>query len=90
MIEKAGSYPVYFPPEHVALSQKVLMSLTYEQTLEIANVFYFVNKQANKLFSGLKLDERQRVLHKAIHNSAINCCLSLEEAARAEKEGGIK
>lgn len=92
MIEKSGSYPVYFKPEERRgiESHKALVALTYEQILEIANVmFYFDNILARrpKLFGGVKVDDKAHALHKVIHNSCVNCCLSLEEADRVAKEG---
>jgi hypothetical protein len=93
MIEKNGTYPVYFCPDERkgVQSHKALVSLTYAQILEIANVmFYFDNVIASrsKLFGGVRIKEETAALHKSIHNAAVNCCLSLEEADRCEKEGG--
>lgn len=91
MIEKGHNYPAYSVPSEALNSHKAMVSLSYEQMLEIANVMYYVDKVSASLpglFGGIRLDERLRGLHKAIHNSAINCCLSLEEADRVEKEGG--
>jgi hypothetical protein len=91
MIEKAVKYPAYAPQEVKMLSHKVSICLTYEQIIEIASVFYYVNLVLARLprwLGGLKLDESKRVLHKAIHNAAVNCCLSLEEKYHFEQEGG--
>jgi len=93
MIEKNGIYPVYFCPDERAAvqSHKALISFSYAQILEIANVIFYFDKviiSRPKLFGGLRIDENTAALHKAIHNAAVNCCLSLEEADRAEKEGG--
>lgn len=93
MIEKNGTYPVYFCPDERkgVRSHKALVSLTYAQILEIANVIFYFDKviaSRPKLFGGLRIDEETAVLHKSIHNAAVNCCLSLEEVDRCEKEGG--
>jgi len=90
LIEKKRKYPAYEQPDPKLFQKKALVSLTYEQILEIANVFYYINTSLAKLpkFFGVpKLDEAHRALHKAIHDCAVNCCLSLEEAARIEKVG---
>lgn len=92
MDETGKKYPAYRVRDERVNSRKCLMSLNYEQILEIASVFYYVNKLAdNRFFNrGLRLDEHARSLHKSIHDAAINCCLSLEEADRCEREGGKK
>lgn len=91
MIEKAVRYPAYEPSDPSVLPRKAMLSLSYEQILEVANVFFFVNKHlAGKIFGGIRLSEKQRVLHKAVHDAAVNCCISLEEYNRIEKEGSSK
>jgi hypothetical protein len=80
MIQKAGTYPVYEPVDLKNLEQRVMVSFTYGQLVEIANVFYYFNKVlAGKWYSNVKLDETKRSLHKAIHDAAVNCAISLEE-----------
>jgi len=100
MIEKAGNYPVYEEKDEKLLTHKALVSMDFEQMLEIANIFYYINKviavssrfsRAFRLFFGLPhlaLNEAKRALHKSIHDSMVNCCKSLEEAERCEREGG--
>jgi hypothetical protein len=96
MIEKAGeTYPVYVCPKERegVQSHKALLALSYEQILEVANVmFYFDNVMGHRsrFLGGVRLDEKVRALHTSIHNAAVNCCLSLEEADRCEKEGGSR
>ena len=93
MIEKGVDYPVYGSEgeESTLLARKALVSYTYEQLLELANVMYYVNKKlAGKWFGGIRLDEKKRALHKGIHDAAVNCCLSLEEMDRFEATGGSK
>lgn len=95
MVEKHGKYPVYMVPEErkCVASHKAMLCLTYEQILEIANVMYYVDKVSASLpglFGGIRLDEKARSLHKSLHDAAVNCCLSLEEADRVEKEGGTR
>lgn len=91
MIEKAGKYPAYVNENEKLKSHKALVSLDYEQILEIACVFYYVNVVLAKIprwLGGIRLTERARALHKSIHDAAVNCCMSLEEADRYEREGG--
>jgi len=86
MIERSGKYPVYAASNPKITDQRVTTTFTYEQLIEIANIFYFVNKVlAGKLFGGIRLTENVRSIHKAIHDSAINCALSLEERERNER-----
>jgi hypothetical protein len=92
MIEKAVAYPVYQAQNKNLIEQKVMLSLTYAQILEIACVFFYVNSVLAKLpkwLGGIKLDEEKRALHKAIHNAAVNCALSLEENDRLKQSGGL-
>lgn len=80
MIQKSGTYPVYAPTNPSLVEQRVTTSFTYGQIVEIANVFYYFNKiLAGKWYSGVKLDETRRSMHKAIHDSAVNCAISMEE-----------
>lgn len=91
MVESGKVYPVYRAPSVTCGERKVRMILDYEQVLEIANVFFFVNKRvANRPFTGLVLGQDKRELHKRIHDAAVNCCLSLEEQDRIEREGESK
>jgi hypothetical protein len=88
LIEKAKKYPAYAPCDPSALTRKAMLSLTLEQVIEIANVFLFVNEHiANRFLSGVALDENKRAIHKSIHDSAVNCALSLEEFHRMDKPG---
>ena len=85
MMESGKTYPAYSSKDARLLSRKALLALDFEQIQEIANVFYYVNKK-RPLFGGLRLDEAGRALHKSIHDAAVNCALSLEEAERCAKE----
>ena len=92
MIEKKQNYPAYTAPDEGIKSQKVSMYLTYEQILEIASLIYYLNKvlaRVPKWLGGIRLTEYLRALHKGIHDSCVNCCLSLEEKDRMEKKGGV-
>jgi len=91
MIEQSVRYPAYKSPDEKLNSHKALVSLTYAQILEIANVMYYVDRVSASLpglFGGIRLDATARSLHKSVHDAAVNCCLSLEEAHRFETEGG--
>ena len=89
MIEKAKKYPAYETTDVSALSRKAMLSLTLEQVIEIANVFLFVNTHiANRFLSGFSMTEKQRAIHKSVHDAAVNCAMSLEEHHRMEKSGG--
>jgi hypothetical protein len=91
LIEKYRSYPAYEEKNEDKLAQKVTMFLTYEQVLEIANVIYYVNlalARVPRWLGGIRLSADKRALHKSLHDSAVNCLLSLDEKARYEKEGG--
>ena len=95
MIETNGTYPVYFCPEErkSVLSDKALLALSYEQILEVANIIYYFDNviaSRSRLFGGLRISEQVANLHRSIHNAAVNCCLSLEEADRVENEGGSR
>jgi len=90
MIQKSGTYPVYGPTDPKKLEQRVTVSLTYGQLVEIANVFFYMNKVlAGKWYSGVKLDENTRALHKAIHDAAVNCAISLEEKFKLQEEPNV-
>lgn len=93
MIEKTRNYPSYENTDEKIMARKVSLYFTYEQLLAIANIFFYVNKVSARLprwLGGLRFDEKIRALHKSIHDSCINCCMSLEEMDRFEKEGGGK
>lgn len=89
MIEKKVNYPAYQARNEKVLAMKATVYFDAEQILEIANIFYYVNLVLAKLprfLGGIKLPEKQRALHKSIHDAAVNCVLSLEEHERCEKE----
>ena len=91
MIEKYRSYPAYEEKNEDKLQQRVTMFFTYEQVLEIANIIYYINlalARVPRWLGGIRLSADKRALHKSLHDSAINCLLSLDEKARYEKEGG--
>jgi hypothetical protein len=93
MIEKKKKYPAYESSNEHVKTRKALLTLDYEQILEIANVFFYVNKTVTsipKIFGGIRLDEAKRALHKSVHDAAVNCALSLEEMDRYERESGGK
>jgi hypothetical protein len=90
MVEKPVNYPAYTAQSEGIKAQKVTMFMTYEQALEIASLIYYINKVLAwlpKWLGGIRLDEYARALHKSIHDSCVNCCLSLEEKDRMEKDG---
>jgi len=88
MIEKRRNYPAYEQPDKKLSSKKALVSLTYDEILEIANVFYYINAvRVPKIFGGIGFSEDLRALHLKIHNSVVNAALSLEEFSRIEKDG---
>lgn len=87
MIEKGGKYPAYEGNKNLN-DQKVMLSMSYESLLELANVLYYVNKvcaSIPRIFGGIKLSHRSRALHKLAHDSIVNCALSLEEKFRFEQ-----
>jgi len=84
MMEKSGTYPAYESTDPKLTDLRVTTSFTYRQMLEIANVFFMVNKVSIK---GVALDEIKRSLHKSIHDSAVNCVISLEEKNRLAMGG---
>jgi hypothetical protein len=93
MLEKSAKYPAYECTDESVMTRKATVVLSYEQILEVASIFYYVNKALASLprwLGGIKLSDRARALHKSIHDAAINCALSLEEMHRFEKEGGSK
>lgn len=93
MIEKNTNYPAYTPQNETILSQKVTVFMSYEQLIEIASIFFYLNRvlaRIPKWLGGIRLNEYTRALHKSIHDSCVNCCLSLEEKERFEREGGGK
>jgi len=90
VIERKINYPAYLQKDLNILQQKVAMYLSYEQILEMANIFYYINKVAMSLprfLGGIRPLESVRILHKSIHDAAINCCMSLEDKSRYEKAG---
>lgn len=92
MIQSRGSYPVYQAEDEKLKAQTVIMTLDYEQIMEIANIFYHVNKwlaRIPRILGGVRLTQPIRALHASIHESCIRCCISLEEARRLEEKEGL-
>jgi len=91
MQESTKSYPFYSEEDKKVLPSTALVTFTYAELLEIANIFYYVNKlRIPRLFGGICFTEPIRVLHHKIHNAAVNCCKSLKAAhdfAEKEKQG---
>ena len=86
MQETGRAYPVYTPSNPAMADQRVMSSFTYGQLVEIANLFYYANKVlAGKMIGGIKLDEAKRSMHKAIHDSAVNCAISMEEKFKLQE-----
>lgn len=86
MIETGRNYPAYTPTAPDKAEQRVTTSFTYGQLVEIANIFYFINKVlASKILGGIRLDALQRAMHKSIHDSAVNCAISLEEKFKLQE-----
>jgi len=83
-MEKGGTYPAYESTDLKLADLRVTTTFTYRQMLEIANVFFVVNKVPIK---GVVLDGTMRSLHKSIHDSAVNCVISLEEKNRLASGG---
>jgi hypothetical protein len=82
-------YPSYSPPDEKILSTKVLISLDYEQILEIANLLVFLHSVSSFIlrFLGCFVSPAKKALHKSTHDALINCALSLEELSRVQSEG---
>jgi hypothetical protein len=91
MFQRHGKYPVYVTKDEKVLTDKVIMTFDFEQLIEIANVFFYVNwvlSHIPKWLGGIRLSEYKKAVHKSIHDAAYNACLSLEEKRRFEAEGG--
>lgn len=91
MLETTKKYPFYKNDDKEIAKKTAMVSMTYAQLIEIANIFYFVNTCLDKIpriFGGLRFIETVRALHKQVHDSAINVCLSLEAAELDKKEKG--
>lgn len=91
MIEQSGKFP-YAVQDPKVLERKALVTLDAEQLVEIANVFYYVNKylaRVPKFLGGVDLSGK-REIHKSIHDCVVNCVLSLEELERVSKVTGGK
>jgi len=89
MIEKGGKYPVYEGNNNLN-DNKVMLTLSYETLVELANVLFYVNKvvaSIPRFLGGIRLGERARALHKLAHDSIVNCVLSIEEKHRFEQGG---
>lgn len=93
MREVPKKFPPYQLHNNSILQKSVMVSLDVEQVLEIANVFYHINRFLPRLprfLGGLRLSEASRALHKSIHDAAINCAISMEKSAEFDKQGAQK
>lgn len=89
---QSHNFPAYFSDDLKLNSRRVMLSLTFEQTARIASVMRHFEKLSKRpaIFGGVPISEREQSLHESIEHACINCCLSMEEAKKAEELNGQK
>lgn len=88
MIEQQH-FPFYLPENPSLRSRRVSLMLTYEQIIATASALALLQKilsmgKIRRSFFDPLLSDAEKALQTAVHNSCINCALSLEEYAKGE------
>jgi hypothetical protein len=86
MIQNNRNYPAYKMLDSSYKSRSVSVTCSYAQAVEIANIFYYVNKLP-KWLGGLKLSDELWALHNSIHNAHVNAALSIEALIHIDNGG---
>jgi len=86
------TFPFYLPDHPDLNSRRVSLMLTYEQIVATASALALLQKilsmgKIRRSFYDPMLSDHEKSLQTAVHNSCINCALSLEEHAKGEKHG---